>query len=87
VLRTLRGFYFYDTPTSSSWMRERSLKSDVQKQISSEIGKSVSLFFELPGTYFALCLPSNPSSKLSGLSHLSPPFPMLLSVGSTTLSC
>jgi hypothetical protein len=29
VLGTLRGFYSYDAPTSSSRMRERSLKSDV----------------------------------------------------------
>jgi hypothetical protein len=87
VLGTLKGFYSYDTPTSSSRMREQSLKSDVRKQISSEIGKSVSPFLELLGTYSAPCWPSGPSSKLSGLSHLSPPVPTLLSVGSTTPSC
>jgi hypothetical protein len=65
VLGTLRGFYSYDAPISSSEMREQSLKSDIQKQIISEIRKSVSPFLELPGTYIALCWPSNPSSKLS----------------------
>jgi hypothetical protein len=30
VLGTLRGFYSYDAPTSSSWMRKWSLKSDIQ---------------------------------------------------------
>jgi hypothetical protein len=58
VLGTLTEFYSSDTLMSSSRMREQSLKSDIRKQISSEIGKSVSPFFKFQETNFALCWPS-----------------------------
>jgi hypothetical protein len=86
VLGTLTEFYSSNAPMSSSRMREQSLKSDVRKQISLEIKKSVSPFLKFWETNFALCWPSGPSSKLSRLSHLSPPSLMPLSVMSTMSS-
>jgi hypothetical protein len=77
-------FYTYDAPMSNSRMVARSSKSDVRKLISSESGKSVFRFLKFRETRFAPCLPSAPSSALSNVSRLCPPFPTDLFSGSTT---
>lgn len=82
----LPEFYFSDAPISNSRMVARSSKSDVRKQISSEIGKSVFPFLEFPGIRSAPCLPSGPSLALSKISRRCPPFPSVLFNGSTTPS-